>query len=147
MKINVKGQEVEAYALLMKKEFAKEIVEGKKILEWRTFSEFYSRMFTNEENQKLFDMGKLPEGENTIREDIEYVHFYSTGAPWTLDCSIHGITLVVPIKEDADWLHDTFGCDDLYPIVEECDKEGVPEFERPAWYVIVLNEVVGRKGI
>lgn len=39
MKIEVDGQQVEAYDLLMRKEYAKEIISGKKKVEFRSFSD------------------------------------------------------------------------------------------------------------
>ncbi len=49
MKINVNGNEVEAYALIMKKENALEILRGEKTLEIRVDSPRYVKMFTDQE--------------------------------------------------------------------------------------------------
>lgn len=45
MKITYNGKEHEAYALVMKRENALEILNGTKRVEIRAFTEFYDRMF------------------------------------------------------------------------------------------------------
>ena len=52
MKIKVEGKEVEAYNLLMRKEYAMDIVSGKKTLEIREFKSHYVDMFTDKEQLK-----------------------------------------------------------------------------------------------
>ena len=65
MKIKVEGKEVEAYNLLMRKEYAMDIVSGKKTLEIREFKSHYVDMFTDKEqlkkNEELRKAGRVDE--------------------------------------------------------------------------------------
>lgn len=47
MKINYKGQEIEAYSLIMTKKNALDILNGKKTIETRALSSKYEKMFTD----------------------------------------------------------------------------------------------------
>ena len=95
MKINYKGQEIEAYSLVMNRNNALDILNGKKCIETRMLSSKYEKMFTDfnqiEENEKLRKAGREDECQSILRTDIEAIHFYSTGAPWTLDVAIDEI--------------------------------------------------------
>ena len=55
----------------------------------------YEKMFTDfaqvDENEKLRKAGREEECQPILRTDIEAIHFYSTGAPWTLDVAIDEI--------------------------------------------------------
>ena len=95
MKINYNGQEIEAYSLIMTKENALDILNGKKSIETRMLSAKYEKMFTDfaqvDENEKFRKAGREQECQPILRTDIEAIHFYSTGAPWTLDVAIDEI--------------------------------------------------------
>ena len=83
MKINYNGQEIEAYSLIMTKENALDILNGKKSIETRMLSAKYEKMFTDfaqvDENEKLRKAGREEECQPILRTDIEAIHFYSTG--------------------------------------------------------------------
>lgn len=110
--VKYNGQEVEAYSLIMCKENALDIVSGKKTLETRQFSSKYEKMFTDfkqlEENEKLRKAGRDEECQSFLRTDIEAVHFYSTGAPWTLDVAIDEIGIGEVTEEGIKFMHDEF---------------------------------------
>ena len=54
MKINYKGQEIEAYSLVMNRNNALDILNGKKCIETRMLSSKYEKMFTD-----FNQMGKM----------------------------------------------------------------------------------------
>lgn len=79
MKISYNGQEIEAYSLVMTKENALAILNGKKDIETRMLSTKYEKMFTDfaqvDENEKLRKSGHEDECKPVLRTDIEAIHF------------------------------------------------------------------------
>lgn len=123
MTIKYKDQEIEAYPLIMRKENALDILRGKKTIEIRKFSGKYEKMFTDfkqlEENEKLRKAGRDEECRPVLRTDIEAVHFYSTGAPWTLDVAIDEIGIGEITEEGIKFMHDEFDFHDFDEQLEE----------------------------
>lgn len=81
--IKYNGQDIEAFALIMKKENALDILNGNKAIETRMMSAKYEKMFTDfkqlEENERLRKEGREDECQPILRTDVEAIHFYSTG--------------------------------------------------------------------
>ena len=117
MKISYNGQEIEAYSLVMTKENALAILNGKKDIETRMLSTKYEKMFTDfaqvDENEKLRKSGHEDECKPVLRTDIEAIHFYSTGAPWTLDVAIDEIGIGEVTEEGIKFMHDEFDFHDF----------------------------------
>lgn len=147
--INYKGQEIEAYALVMRKENALDILNGKKVIETRALSAKYEKMFTDfkqvEENEKLRKEGREDECKSILRTDIEAVHFYSTGAPWFLDVAIDEIGIGEITEEGIKFMHDEFGFHDFNEQLEEFKKN--PPKETPLFYYLHICEVIGHGGL
>jgi len=147
--IEVNGQQVQAYDLIMRKEHALEIIAGKKPLEIRALSDHYCSMFTDDaklsENEKLRKEGRDGECVSTCRADIAYVHFRNYNNSWSLDVAIDEIGIAVMDEEDISFLSDEFGFHDY-------DNEwqqyvGKPDDEVPMFFYLHLDEVVNRVGI
>ena len=149
MKINYKGQDVEAYPLLMKKENALDILNGKKCIETRKLSAKYEKMFTNfeqvKENERLRKDGREDECKPILRTDIEAIHFYSTGAQWTLDVAIYEIGIGEITDEGIRFMHEEFDFHEFDEQLEEF-KNNKPE-ELPLFYFLHICEIIGHKGL
>lgn len=149
MKINYKGQDVEAYPLLMKKENALDILNGKKCIETRKLSAKYEKMFTNfeqvKENERLRKDGREDECKPILRTDIEAIHFYSTGAQWTLDVAIDEIGIGEITDEGIRFMHEEFDFHEFDEQLEEF-KNNKPE-ELPLFYFLHICEIIGHKGL
>lgn len=147
--VKYNGQEVEAYSLIMCKENALDIVSGKKTLETRQFSSKYEKMFTDfkqlEENEKLRKAGRDEECQSFLRTDIEAVHFYSTGAPWTLDVAIDEIGIGEVTEEGIKFMHDEFDFHDFDEQLEEFKKN--PPKEIPLFYYLHICEIISHDGL
>ena len=134
MKISYNGQEIEAYSLVMTKENALAILNGKKDIETRMLSTKYEKMFTDfaqvDENEKLRKSGHEDECKPVLRTDIEAIHFYSTGAPWTLDVAIDEIGIGEVTEEGIKFMHDEFDFHDF--------DEQLKEFKKnpPKWLIL-----------
>jgi hypothetical protein len=146
--IEVNGQQVQAYDLIMRTEHALEIIAGKKPLEIRAFSDHYCRMFTDEaisaENEK-HAKDKNYEWQNPSRKDIAYIHFHNYNNSWMLDVRIDELDASFMTESDIKWLADEFGFHDY-------DNEwqqyvGKPDDEVPMFFWMHIDEVVNRVGI
>lgn len=148
-KIKYCGQEIEAFSLIMKKENALDILNGKKTIETRMFSSKYEKMFTDfkqlEKNEKLRKAGQDEECQSVLRTDIEAVHFYSTGAPWTLDVAIDEIGIGEVTEEGIKFMHDEFDFHDFDEQLEEFKKN--PPEEVPLFYYLHICEIINHDGL
>ena len=146
MTINVNNQQVEAYDLLLQKKYALDIIQGKKKIEVRSFSDHYISRFLDKEvmkrndanNRKPFD----DDYENEIREDVQYIHFHNYNNSWYLDVAIEGIGMCVVDSQDIEPLAEDFPEMAAYlPDAKKNDE--LPEEDKPMIFYIVLAEVVG----
>jgi hypothetical protein len=148
MKIKVKGEEVEAYSLLMRKEYALDIISGKKTLEIRSFNSHYGSMFTDKEqlakNEELRKAGKDDECVTPLK-DIWYVRFHNYNYSWTLDVEIDEMDISTVCQEDIEDLAEWFGFHDYDN--EWQQYEHLDDDEKPIFYWLHIKEIVGRKGI
>ena len=148
MKINVNGNEVEAYALIMKKENALEILRGTKTVEIRSANTKYEKMFTDQE-QLAKNREAVKEGRDDwqvpIRKDIGFVHFYNYANTWALDCEIDEIGTASLTQEDVESLREDFGFHDLDNEWQEF--EGKPIEEVPFFFYLHISAIVGHRGL
>lgn len=149
MKISYNGQEIEAYSLVMTKENALAILNGKKDIETRMLSTKYEKMFTDfaqvDENEKLRKSGHEDECKPVLRTDIEAIHFYSTGAPWTLDVAIDEIGIGEVTEEGIKFMHDEFDFHDFDKQLEAFKKN--PPEELPLFYYLHICEIISHSGL
>lgn len=149
MKIKYKGQDIEAYSLIMRKENALDILNGKKTIETRMISSKYEKMFTDfkqlEKNERLRKAGRENECQSILRTDIEAVHFYSTGSSWTLDVAIDEIGIGEITEEGIKFMHEEFDFHDFDEQLEEFKKN--PPEELPLFYYLHLCEVISHSGL
>lgn len=147
--IKYKGQDVEAYSLIMRKENALDILNGKKVIETRALSMKYEKMFTDfkqlEENEKLRKEGREDKCKSALRTDVEAVHFYSTGASWFLDVAIDEIGIGEITEEGIKFMHDEFGFHDFDEQLEEFKKN--PPKEKPLFYYLHICEIIDHNGL
>lgn len=149
MKINYKGQEIEAHALIMTKENALDILNGKKTVEFRRFSPKYDKMFTDFKqiklNNELIEQGREDECKPPFRTDIGAIHFYNYNNTWHLDVLIDEIGAVDISQEGAQFLAEEFGCHELDTQWQQFTN--LPKDQRPFVYYLHIEEIVGHKGL
>lgn len=145
MTITINGRQVEAYNLLMKKEFAQEILNGQKKVEFRSLSDHYCRMFLDDNAaKKNKEAGLKPsdDGFDFGLRDTQYIHFHNYNNSWYLDVEVNGIGMCVVDSHDIESLAEDF--DDFKAFIEDARKnDELPEDERPMIFYLVLGDVVG----
>ena len=133
MKINYNGQELDAYALIMKKENALDILSGKKTVEFRAFTPKYEKMFTDfaqiKKNDELVAQGREDECLPPFNTETGAVHFYPYSNNWHLNVLIDEIGTVDVTEKGAKFLAETFGCheyDDQWQQFAHLPSEEIP---------------------
>lgn len=152
MKVTYKGEEFDAYDLIMRKDNAKAILDGSKTIEIRSFSDKYCRMFVDQKlidkNEELRNAGKedecIPFAE-CIRGDIEVVHFRPYNNNWHLDAAIDEIGVCSMTKEDIEWLAQEFNYHEMDNEYQQ--YEHLPEDERPIFFYLHIKKVLNHQGL
>ena len=145
MKITYNGKEHEAYALVMKRENALEILNGTKRVEIRAFTEFYDRMFLDMDIVAKNE--RDPEHFESPMKKTYCAHFYTMNkkAPWFLDVSIDNIGIASMIEEDIKWLNETY---DFHDFDNEWQQfVGKPDDEIPYFYYLGIEKILQHEGL
>ena len=157
MTIEINGKPVEAYHLIMKKENAIDILNGKKKVEIRTFSDKYLSMFIDNEKYKVYqekmkdpnfqfyDDEGVSEFDKTIRTDINYIYFTNYNKTWNLVAKIHSFYTCSMIKDDIEFLAENFDFHDYDNEWQQFDGKDIDDI--PAFFAIYIDKVVKYEGI
>jgi hypothetical protein len=154
MKVETANGVYEAFPLIMRREYAKQILNRKKRVELRECSNRYGAMFFTDEYWSFIRRG-MPErekrryenGDNMFKEDVKMVHFYNYQNTLCLDCSIQGLEIIKMTKEEIDWLCEEYNIPDDDVIHEEWKAyEGTPKERVPVMFAIVMGSVEKQKG-
>jgi hypothetical protein len=147
--ITYNGKKIPAYNLLMRRENALDILHGKKVVETRCPSARYDKMFLDPEivaaNTKAMEEGRLEDWQMDMRTDVGAIHFYSTGAPWTLDVLIDEVGTVFLNDEGIKFMQENFNFHDFD---DELGKNNdLPADEIPWVYWFHIGKVVAASGL
>jgi len=135
-KILYKGQEVEAFDLLMQKENAIDILHGNKKVETRSFSPFYFSRFIDKKKQKT----SKNINDYIIRQDVEFIHFHNYTNSWFLNVRINESGLFVLDKESVEIMNNDFGFHDFNNEWQQYDD--IPSSQKPMFYWFSISEIV-----
>nr|DAO90764.1 MAG TPA: ASCH domain protein [Caudoviricetes sp.]DAR57125.1 MAG TPA: ASCH domain protein [Caudoviricetes sp.] len=149
MTIEVNGKPVEAYHLIMKKENALDILNGKKKIEIRAFSKKYNDMFINKELYKEFqEYLKDPDGSMELEDclnETEYIYFTNYNKSWYLIVEVLDIAVYKMTQEDVEVLNEDY---DFHDFDNEWQQyKDLPEDEIPVFYGLGLADVISHEGL
>nr|DAY02601.1 MAG TPA: ASCH domain protein [Caudoviricetes sp.] len=149
MTIEVNGKPVEAYHLIMKKENALDILNGKKKVEIRAFSKKYNDMFINKELYKEFqEYLKDPDGSMELEDclnETEYIYFTNYNKSWYLIVEVLDIAVYKMTQEDVEVLNEDY---DFHDFDNEWQQyKDLPEDEIPVFYGLGLADVISHEGL
>lgn len=139
MKIDHDGKEVEAYHLIMRKENALDILNGKKKAEIRTFSDKYVGMFVDSDLQ-----GKGLDFEETLKTTA-YARFTNYNGSWHLDVKLSELSLCTLDKVTVEEINNDFDLHDLDNEWEQHDH--LPDEEKPLFFLLGISEVISHSGL
>lgn len=143
MTIEVNGQPVEAFRLIMQKNNALDILSGKKKLEIRSFTDNYISMFCDskllKEQEKLAKKGEDVFIEDAFK-DVEYVRFTNYNQSWFLDVKIGEMGLAQMTKDWIQGLAEDFDFHDLDNEWQQYEKSD----EVPNFFYLEISEIVNQ---
>lgn len=153
MIITVNGEEEEALPLIMRKEFAQQIIDGTKKFEVRAASLFYDKKFLDMKDVKRYNQWRkkeYPWGNVPWREDLPFaIHFYNYANTFSLDVEVLEWRLVCPIPEEEEAIHE-WGCHEFDELIEKfknMSEEEAAKATCPVFYVALLGEIYDHKGL
>lgn len=137
------AEPLEVLNLVMRKQFAQEIIQGKKKIEFRAYSEHYSsRLYDKEVLQYM----QLHKNESEIIDqcdplrEVRAIHFHNYDNTWFLDCECELNDVVAVTDDDVKYLQDEYGCHDLDEQLSQLKAVG--ENNRPMYFYFVLGKVI-----
>ena len=143
MKDNKIAEPLEVLNLIMRKEFALEIVQGKKKVEFRAYSEhFSSRLY----DQDVLNFMQLHKNETDILDEcdplraVRIIHFHNYENSWFLDveCILNDVVAVT--DEDVAYLNEEYDCHELDEQLQTLKSTG--EDNRPMYFYFVIGKVL-----
>lgn len=144
---NIIAQPLRKVNLIMKKEFAKEILKGEKGIEWRPASDHYvSRLI----DPNVYEFINLHEHEN---DDVAFcisdlrlptvIHFYSYSNTWHLDVICDEIERIPCTKENAQKFKDEFNDEYVESVIKSTKHL---EFT-PCVFALHIGKVLSHSGL
>jgi len=139
---------IESLDLILKKEFALQILKGEKNVEFRSMTQHYmNRLF----DKKLGDfLDKHADNAEIVAEygmwgncdelcPVKTIHFHNYNNDWYLDVEVLYNGYAIANKEGAESLH-LYDCYDLDDLVEELDQKD--EVDRPVFFTFIISKVL-----
>ena len=149
---NVKRSEnIKCLNLLLKKEFAEEIIKGNKKVEFRAYSKHYM--------DRLYDKALLDYGDKNIPDEdmndfvdfarplrkVEKIHFHNYNNSWSLDVEVIDNWTVAVTRDEVESLQMDYDCHELDEMLEDLEKQKAKN--RPIFFFFAMGEILSREGI
>ena len=139
---------IERLDLVMKKEYAKEILSGTKKVEIRAFSEFYSSRLYDKKVLAFEDEHWDDEPLRTMMLDfndsvraVKTIHFHDYGKTWFLDVECPENNTVVLVDDQVKYLQEQYGFHEFDEQLADLDAAEAPE--RPIFFYFAIGKILG----
>ena len=138
------ARDVECLNLMMKREFAEQILAGTKKLEFRAYSEHYVKRLIDPAVSDYIQMHINDDDVMTFCSDIRQVkkiHFHNYSNSWYLDieCDYNDVFSIT--KRDIDYLNKEYDCHDFDADLKRFEAMGTEQ--RPWLFFFVCGKVLG----
>ena len=139
---------IEKLDLVMRKEFANEIIAGTKTVEVRSYSDFYcSRLYDKkvlayEEanwDDELLRM-QMIDFNDSVRA-VKTIHFHDYGKTWFLDIECIDNNTVIINDEQVGYLQEQYNCHEFDEELAELNAENASE--RPVYFYFAVGKILG----
>ena len=139
---------VECLNLLLRKEFALQILEGVKKVEFRAFTEHYcSRLIDSDVDNWMQDHIDDEEAmyfANHVRP-VKKIHFNNFNNSWSLDVECVRNDYVAVTNKDVEFLNKEYDCHELDDMLKDFNKR--KEQNRPFFFYFALGKVLDKQGL
>jgi hypothetical protein len=138
-------QDIECLNLIMRKEYAEQILAGTKKLEFRDYSDFYIKRLIDKKVSEYIG-AHVDEDEtflfcNDIRQ-VKKIHFHNYNNSWFLDveCTFNDVFCIN--KHDIEFLQKEYGCHDYDQDLAYYEKKHIDNKQRPYLFYFVCGKVI-----
>ena len=135
--------DVEVLNLIMKREYAEQILHGEKKVEFRAVSDHYIKRLID---RKVVEFKKRHEDDPDVQEFVDpmrivrKIHFHNYNNSWFLDVEVVENDYVAADKEGVEYMHQK-GCnelDELYDSLPAKEREDLA----PTFFYFVIGKIV-----
>lgn len=137
-----KVKDVDRLNLIMRKEFALQILKGEKKVEFRAFSQHYTDRLMDKDmaNWMADHQGKeLDDFEISAARQVYTIHFHNYSNSWYLDVECTENEVCAPLPGWVEFFN-TLGCHELDEMTADFEKRN--EEMRPLFFYFVLGKVI-----
>lgn len=139
---------VECLNLIMRREFAEEILAGTKKVEIRAYSPHYcDRLYDKdvlafEERHWGDDLLRMQmiDFNDSVRA-VKKIHFHNYNNSWYLDVECIDNNTVLMVDEQVKYLQDEYGCHEFDEELEKLNKRNEPN--RPIYFYFAVGQILG----
>lgn len=143
-----KPKPIERLDLIMRKEFAKEILAGTKTVEIRNYTEHYcnrlydKKVLQYEEEHWDDELMKLQmiDFNDSVRA-VETIHFHDYGKTWYLDVECIDNNTVLIVDEQVEQLQEEYDCHEFDEMLADLNAQKATE--RPIFFYFAVGKILG----
>lgn len=142
----LEAEDIECLNLVIKREYAEQILRGEKKLEFREYKDFYIKKLIDPDVADYIrthiDDNDVTTFCNDIRQ-VSKIHFYNYNRSWFLDVEVTYNDAFCINKRDIKFLQEKYGCHDFDADLKRMEAMKVPADERPYLFYFVIGKVLG----
>ena len=152
------SEDIECLSLIMRKEFAMQILRGEKKVEIRAYSKFYhdrlfDRRVTAWSDAKAAEMEASGATEDEVDafladcvdllaplRPVKKIRFHNYDNTWYLEAECTENYQVAVVRDQVEELKSLYGCDEFDEMLEELEKKKAKD--RPLYFYFVIGRIL-----